>query len=290
MGGSDMKKSINYWTLGGFDGAVPVVEAARKARDMGFDGIELCYGAGELTPMAGEKELESLRDAVTATGIQISSLASGHYWSVSLSSPEKEEREQAIAFTRAYLRAAAALGVDAVLVVPGAVAVPWNDARPIVPARQVWDLAADSLASLIPDAEACGVTLALENVWNRFLTGPFEFASFIDNVRSPRVKAYFDVGNVLLFGHPEHWIEVLGERIARVHVKNFARRDGAGTLGDFTASLNVGSMDWNAVLEALRKVGYDGWLTAEMLVSEEGIPSDALARRTSNEMSELLGL
>lgn len=285
-----MKKSINYWTLGGFDGAVPVAEAARKARDMGFDGIELCYGAGELTPMAGEAELERLRAAVAATGIQISSLASGEYWRISLSSPDTEEREQAISFTRAYLRAAAALGVDAVLVVPGAVAVPWDDARPIVPARQVWDLAADSLASLIPDAEASGVTLAIENVWNRFLTGPFEFASFLDGFQSSRVKAYFDVGNVLLFGHPEHWIDILGDRIARVHVKNFARRDGAGTLGDFTGSLHVGSMDWNAVLEALRQVGYDGWLTAEMLVSEDGIPSDGLARRTAREMRELLGL
>lgn len=283
-----MKTGINYWTLGGFEGEVGVVEAARRAREMGFEGIELCFGAGELMPDTPRDTLSRMREEIERVGIEVPSLATGFYWGKSLSSPDEAERREAVAFTRAYLSAASALGAGAVLVVPGAVAVPWDDSRPVVPAQTVWTLARHSLEELLSVAERERVVIAVENVWNRFLTGPFELASFIDSFDSPWLRSYFDCGNVLLYGHPEHWIEVLGKRIARVHVKNFARRDGAGTLSDFTGSLFEGGMDWAAVFRALRAVGYDGYLTAEMLVSSKGLPDEELAARTSKELGALV--
>jgi L-ribulose-5-phosphate 3-epimerase len=176
-----------------------------------------------------------------------------------------------------------------VLVVPGAVDVAWDPSRPVTPARRVWELSAASLRSLLPVAEGEGVTLALENVWNRFLTGPFEFASFIDQFASEHVRSYFDAGNAVLLGYPEHWIEILGPRIARVHVKGFRRNNGGGDMSGFTGSLLDADIDWSAVVAALAETGYEGWLTAEMMVSDQGLPDAALAGRVALEMDQIAG-
>jgi hexulose-6-phosphate isomerase len=283
-----MLHSVNYWMIGGFDGKLPVAQASAAARDLGYAAIELCFGPGELSPETTPSEFKALRESLDNVGLPIASLATGHYWTQSLSSPDPLERAQAVAFTQSYVRAARALGVDSVLIVPGAVEVPWDTARPVVPARQVYELSQDSLRIVLPVAEQERVTLCIENVWNRFLTGPFEFASFIDSFDSPWVRAYFDVGNALLFGYPEHWIEVLGRRIARVHFKNFQKRDGGGTLNDFTGSLLDGDVNWPSVFKELRRAGYDGYVTAEVLVSEKGMPDIQVAGKVCQEMKDLI--
>jgi hexulose-6-phosphate isomerase len=111
---------------------------------------------------------------------------------------------------------------------------------------------------LLPVAEDLGVTIALENVWNKFLLSPVEMRDFIDQFDSEHVAAYFDVGNILLYGYPVHWIEVLGERIVRVHVKDF------NTESRTFVPLLTGSVDYPRVINALLGIGYDGWLTAEL--------------------------
>lgn len=285
-----MIKSISYWTLGGFDGAVPIAEAARVARDLGFEAIELCYGAGELTPDATAEQLARLRQELAATGIATPTLCTGNYWAQSISALDEAERQAALTFSRSYIGCAAALGAEAVLVMPGTVDVPWDPSRPVVPAKAAWEQARNSLLELLPVAETHGVVMALENVWGKFLTGPFEFAAFIDTFDSPWIRAYFDAGNVAINGYPEHWIEILGERIDRVHIKGFQRRDGGGTLGDFTESLFDGSIDWKAVMGALRATGYDKTLTAEMIVSAKGLPDLDLARKVSRELDQVLDL
>ena len=283
-----MKASVNGWMVGGFEGQVPVAQAATSARDMGYDAIELCFGAGELTPSASEASLFKLRKDVEAAGLEIASLATGGYWGQSLGSPDDAERADALAFTQAYLKAAKALGVDAVLVIPGSVDVCFDPARPTVPAKTVYANAQKSLRSLLPLAEQCGVILAIENVWSKFLTGPFEYAAFIDSFNSPFVKAYFDAGNCLINGYAQHWAEILGTRIARVHVKNFRRRDGGGTLADFTASLLEGDLDWAALFAALKSVGYNEYLTAEVIVGEAGMPNVEQSARVAKELKDLI--
>ncbi|HPX42448.1 MAG TPA: sugar phosphate isomerase/epimerase family protein, partial [Candidatus Hydrogenedentes bacterium] len=160
---------------------------------------------------------------------------------------------------------------------------------PVVPSKTVWDISQRSLKELLPFAEKAGVAICVENVWNKFLTGPFELAQYIDSFQSPFVKSYFDAGNVLLTGYPEHWIEILGgKRIGRVHVKNFTAHDGGGTLADFTDSLMKGTLNWEAVFGALKNAGYDGYVTPEMLVSDKGLPDPELARQVAKDMRKLL--
>lgn len=283
-----MTPSVNYWMVGGFEGETPIAEASETAKSIGYDAIELCYGAGELTPETSESDLVAIKNAVDAAGIEIASLATGYYWTASLSSPDEDERSAALAFTQAYIRAAAALDVDTVLVMAGTIDVAWDSSRPVVPAKAAVDLSRKSIESLIPVAGEHGVRLGIENVWSKFLTGPFEYMAFIDSFASPFVKSYFDVGNCLINGYPEHWIELLGDRIARVHVKNFSRRDGGGTLGDFTSSLLEGDVNWPAVFAALETAGYDKYLTAEVIVGDAGMPNIDQAERVCTEMTGLI--
>ena len=283
-----MKASVNGWMVGGFENEVPIAQAARTAKELGYDAIELCYGAGELSPETDDAELARIRSDVEEAGLEIASLATGAYWGMSLGSPDDRERAEATHFTVAYIRAAAALGAGTVLVIPGTVDVCFDEARPVCPARQVYERAQEAICELLPLAEKAEVVLGMENVWSKFLTGPFEYAGFIDSFASPCVKAYFDAGNCLLNGYPEHWIEILRDRITRVHVKNFTRREGGGTLSDFTPSLLEGSANWPAVLEALRTVGYDGYLTAEVIVGEKPMPNREQAGRVCQELRGLI--
>lgn len=284
-----MKISVSGWTVGGFNNETPVLEAAKLAQDAGYDAIELCFGAGELSPEASESDLAALKKGIDDMGFAISSMATGFYWAKSLSSPDEGERQEAVDFTKAYINAARIFGVDAILVVPGAVSVPFDPSRPVVPSKTVWEISQKSIKELLPDAEEAGVAICVENVWNKFLTGPFELVQYIDSFGSPYVKSYFDAGNVLLTGYPEHWIEILGgERIGRVHVKNFNAHDGGGILADFTDSLMKGTLNWEAVFGALKKVGYDGYITSEMLVTDKGLPDPDLARQVAKDMRQLL--
>ncbi|HPP60089.1 MAG TPA: sugar phosphate isomerase/epimerase family protein [Candidatus Hydrogenedens sp.] len=283
-----MKTALNGWMVCGFQGEVTIESIVKEVKGMGWDGIELCYGAGELSATTTENELKHIRKVVETEGLEIPSLASGFYWSCSLGSPDAEERNNAIEFTKKYIESANLLGAGAVLVLPGTVDVCFDPNRPTVPAKEVWKWAQDSIHQLIPIAEQNQVIIALENVWSKFLTGPFEFAQFVDIFQSPWVKAYFDAGNCLINGYPEHWAEILGQRIARVHIKNFKRNNGGGTLNDFTPSLLEGDMNWQGLLQTLKNIGYDYYLTAEVIVGDQGMPNLKQAQKVANELKDIL--
>ena len=123
-----------------------------------------------------------------------------------------------------------------------------------------------AIAETLPEAEERGIHIAFENVWNNFLLSPVETAHWIDSFDSPMVGMYFDVGNVVRYGWPEHWIEVLGERILKIDVKEYSRKKqmDEGPWKGFGVELHEGDCDWPAVVAALRKTGYDGWFTLEV--------------------------
>ena len=284
-------RQINYWTIGGFEGQKPIRTALEEAKSFGFEGLELTYGAGVLGPDISRADCQAIRDDAQRLGMSVTPMASGAYWSCSLSSADPTQRKAAVAFTRKYIEVASWLGIKAILVIPGAVAVPWDASMPVTPYQQVWDNATASLKEVLPLAADLGVTLALENVWNWFLLGPMEFKAFIDQFSSPHVGCYFDVGNVLINGFPQHWIEILGPRIAAVHIKNFKRDDCGGVLHGFGDDLLEGDLDFAAVKAALVKIGYAGPLTAEMLpfcrLPNMVLPDMKLARDTGVKMKQI---
>ncbi len=251
---------INHQAMPG----VPVPKAAAIARRAGFGVIELnAVEGGEVGLRMSEAAATALRTAVEREGVQIGALTSGLYWRYSPTADDSTIRSKARDIARQQLSLAAALGARAILVVPGQVGA--ISGEPLVRYDVAYERAQEFLAALAPEAESAGVDLAIENVWNRFLLSPLEMRHITDEVGSERVGVYFDVGNVLLYGYPEQWIEILGRRVRRVHLKDFRR--SIGTLAGFVA-IGSGDADWEAVGGALRRVGYDGPLTAEVSPTE----------------------
>ena len=237
-------------------------DCMRLAAATGYDSIELSLDAtGELSLESTDAEIAAFRTLADELGVEISSLATGLYWGTPLTHDDPAIRQKAKDTVRFQLKAAKLLGVDAILVVPGCVNARFIENCPEMPYDVVYDRALEAMNELKADAEAAGVVIALENVWNKFLLSPLETRDFIDKIGSDYVKVYFDVGNVQFCGFPEHWIKILGNRIARIHMKDF--KEVIGNIEGFVELLS-GSVNFPAVIKALREVGYDGYLTAEI--------------------------
>ncbi len=283
-------KAINYWVLGGFEGAKDARTAIDEVADMGLDGLELTFGEviHEDITMA---ECDEIRKYAEEKNIGLRTMAAGFYWGCSLGTPDEEERNRAVAFTEKYLRAASGLGAETILLVPGAVDVGWDPSRPVIPYADVWKYATESLEKLVPLAEELHVNIGLENVWNKFLLSPMEMKFFLQQFHSPNIGIYLDLGNTLLNGYPEHWITLLGDHVKAIHVKNFTREDAGGVLHGFGDSLLEGDVNYDNVKKALSETGYSGPLTVEMIpfcrLPDLVLPDMDLARKVAKEFLEL---
>ena len=235
-----MKKGICH-------GSIPGSTLAQRfalAKEAGYDGVEI-------STMLDPAEAGRCRKDADAAGIAVHSVMDSLHWQCPLSSKDEETRTKGVENVRASIRTAQIVGADAVLVVPGVVneATTYEDA--MVNSTR-------SLEELLPEAEESGIKLCIENVWNKFLLSPLEMKHFIESIGSDNVQAYFDVGNIVLYGYPDHWIRTLGSLISKVHVKGFNANKR-----DFCWLLE-GTIDWQAVMTALRDVGYNGYVTAEL--------------------------
>ena len=303
-----LKKGITYWSFeGGLEGKADISNVLREAKAQRFDSVELAVPGGALTLDSTEGQCRALAAEAKGVGLAISSVATGLYWGKLPTSSDANVRKESIEITQKVLHIARWLGVDAMLYIPGAVDVFFDPKAEHLPYKECWRRAQESLKKSIKVAEKLKVSLCVENVWNKFLLSPLEYAAFIDSFKSKFVKAYFDVGNVRLLGFPEHWIETLGKRrLGRVHWKDFkfkfygggeqgvdgeiaagCRKIAAGSAwaGAYSfCDLGAGDVNWPAVLAALKKVGYEGYVTAEMLP-----PSAGLVERVSRDMDRILG-
>ena len=267
-----MKISASYWMFeGGLEAKRPIQEAMQEAKQLGFDAIELCVASeGVLTHNTTQGQCEDIVAAAGKIGIEISSVASGESWMCSPTANDPDTRKKIIDFIRKALQITKWLGTDAYLFVPGAVDVFFLPDAEVIPYDLCYERAAEAVKQILPAAEETGVALCIENVWNRFLLSPLEMRDFIDSFNSQQVAAYFDVGNVLLTGYPDQWIKILAQRIKRVHIKDF--KISIGTAEGFVDLLE-GDVDFEATKKALAQIGYDGYVTAEMLPFEPGRPA-----------------
>lgn len=255
-----MKKGINAWS---FPAGTTVEQSIAIAKDAGFDGIELALEeTGQLSLESSEKEILGYKQLAGDTGLELSSLASGLYWAYPPTSDSESVRTKAKDIIRKQLETAALLEVDTILVVPGAVGVDFIPDAPVVAYDKAYDRALETFRELASEAEKLNVNIGVENVWNKFLLSPLEMRGFIDAVGSDYVGSYFDVGNVVYSGYPEHWIQILGSRIKKVHFKDYRRN--AGGLHGFV-DLLAGDVDYPAVVRELEAIGYDSFVTAEMI-------------------------
>jgi len=255
---------------GGLEAKKPIAEAMQEAKELGFEAIELAVASkGVLTEKTTQAQCEDIAATAQKIGIEISSVASGESWGCSPTANDAETRAKIIDFTRNALKITKWLGTNAYLFVPGAVDVFFLPEAEVIPYDVCYKRASDAIKQLLPTAEETGVAICIENVWNKFLLSPLEMRDFIDSLKSEMVGAYFDVGNVLLTGYPDQWIRILGERIKRVHVKDF--KCSVGTAEGFVDLLE-GDVDFETVKKALADIGYDSYVTAELLPFEPGRP------------------
>jgi len=283
-----MKKSISYWSFpGGLEGKskLNLRGCMKKAKEAGFEGIEFAVAeAGELTLSSTRQDIKKIVQASKDVGIELSSLATGLLWDYSLTSSDDKTREKAKDVVRRMLELASYLGVDTVLVIPGTVDVFFKPDAEVVPYHLAYERSLEALKECVPTAERYKVSMGIENVWNKFLLSPLEMRDFIDKIESPYLGAYFDVGNSLLTGYPEHWIRILGKRIKKVHIKDF--KTSVGNVNGFVDLLE-GDVNWAGVMTALEEIGYHGWLTAEILPPYSQHP-EALLYNTSKSMDFIL--
>ncbi len=228
------------------------------SQQAGLDAVELnLYASGApagFTMDTTAAEAEGIAKQAAEHGLKLRSLSTGLLWGAPLSSADADERKRGRAIVGKQLEIAELIGADTVLVVPGAV----NENS------SYDDCYANSqreLELLIPEAERRGVKIGIENVWNKFLLSPLEMKRYVDELDSPNVGVYFDVGNILLYGYPEQWIRILGSRIAKIHVKDF--KTSAGNFSGFVP-LMAGDVNWPGVIAALKEIGYTDTLTAEI--------------------------
>ena len=255
-----MKKGISIWS---FDASLSLEQCFKSAKKAGFDGVEVALAEdGEINLNSNAGDMEKIVASAKQNGIELYSLATGLYWQYSLTSNNKETREKAQTVLHRQIELASGLGCETILVVPGTVNADFISDCEIVEYDVAYERAFDAIKKALKFAEEKKIEIGIENVWNKFLLSPLEMRDFIDKFSSACAGAYFDVGNVLYSGYPEHWIKILNKRIRKVHLKDYRRNPGG--LNSFVDLLS-GDVDYPAVIKAIKEIDYDGWLTAEML-------------------------
>jgi len=284
----NMLKSINLWAFP-YPQRMNLRECLQLAKDAGFDGIELNYDLeNDLSPKSGTREYQAIRRMADEIGIRISGLCSFLFWPYPLTSNDPAKRERGLELAGKIGQAAHDLGVENVLVVPGAVHIPWRTDHEPVPNDVCERRAREAVGKLLTQAERLKIYLNLENIFfNGFLMTPMEMNAFVDGFGSDRVRVHFDTGNIAMFQFAEHWVSVLGQRTRNVHLKEFTKKGTDYSLEAFRPLLD-GTTNWPAVTDELEKAGYTGFLTFEYFHPYTHYP-EALIHQTSDSMDRILG-
>jgi L-ribulose-5-phosphate 3-epimerase len=237
-----------------------LTDRMKLARDVGFEVVQ-----APTTP--DEHAAAELKKAADDAKIRIDSVMNMDHWKYPLSSSDAAVVEKSMAGMRTSLHNAKLWGSDAVLLVPAVV-------NPQTSYRDAWTRSQAQIRKLLPLAQELKVVIAIEEVWNKFLLSPLEMANYIGEFQSPWIQAWFDVGNVVLYGYPQDWIRTLGKGIAKVHLKDFKRKKD----GYEWVNIGDGDVDWDAVREAFRETGYSGSAICELESGDEAYLRDVSRR------------
>jgi hexulose-6-phosphate isomerase len=246
-----LKRILKALKFGMVDEPLSIKEKFRLLREIGYDGVEM--------DSPSEFDEAEIIDAREEIGLEIEGLVDSVHWNKPLSDPDPAVRDEGRAALEHALRQARVFGATTVLLVPAVV-------KKEVSYADAYTRSQAEIRKVLPLAKEVGVKIAIENVWNQFLLSPIEFGRYIDDFESPWIGAHFDIGNIVNYGWPEHWIRTLGPRILKLDVKEFSRqkRNDEGLWQGFDVQIGDGDCDWPAVNAALADIGYVGWAAAEV--------------------------
>ncbi len=223
------------------DGSVE--EKLNLVKKLGFEGVEV-------DSPSGLKRAEA-KAASEKTGIKIHGVIDSVHWRDTLSHADEAVRAKGLAALQGAIEDAAFYGSDTVLLVPGVV-------KDDVTYEQCYERSQAEIKKALPLAEQRKIKVCIETVWNNFLTKPEQLISFVDDLHSPWVGAYFDCSNMIKYGVPSaEWIRKLGRRLVKFDFKGYSNTKSWCPIGE-------GDEDWPEVLKALGEIGYDGWATSEV--------------------------
>jgi L-ribulose-5-phosphate 3-epimerase len=254
---SPIKKGIWFNML---PASLSYADRYKIAKDVGFEVVQA-------PTEPDERKAEEIKKAADAANIRIDSVMNMDHWKYPLSSSDPAVVEKSLTGMRTSLHNAKLWGSEVVLLVPAVV-------NPQTSYRDAWTRSQKQIRTLIPLAEQLKVVIGIEEVWNKFLLSPLEMVKYIEEFKSPWIKAWFDVGNVLLYGYPQDWIHTLGSSIVKVHVKDFKRKED----GYSWVNLGDGDVDWAAVRQAFADVGYSGSAITELEAGDEAYLRDLSKR------------
>ncbi|HEX4167461.1 MAG TPA: sugar phosphate isomerase/epimerase family protein [Bryobacteraceae bacterium] len=243
-----------------FPKSMSFAEGLQLLKRSGFDGVELWLGDRPWFQMkTTDAALRQLKSQIADGGLQVSDIANSLDWEENISARDPAKRQAALRHVERQIEAAQIFGCDAILIVAGLVTSE-------TPYLEVYNRCLDSLAKLAPIAARARVKIGVENCCSeqKFLLSPREFQKFLETVNSPWVGIHLDVGNIHDTGFAEQWIEILGPKITRVHLKDVLKHRGRCGEQSVYTNLFLGDNDWRAIRDAFDKVHYDGWLIAEM--------------------------
>ena len=241
-------KAVKYGMIGV---GSSVLEKFQAIKELGFDGVELDSPNG--------LKLDEVLAARDQTNLPIHGVVDSAHWGKPFSHPNATVRAEGLLALQTAIRDCKSYGGSTVLVVPAVVTKEISYAK-------AWQRSQKEIAKALPLAEELGIKIAFENVWNNFLLSPLEMAQYIDSFKSKMVGAYLDVGNLVRYAWPEHWVEVLQSRILKIDVKGYSRKlqNEKGPWKGFQVPIGEGDCDWPTILTHLQKVGFEGWFTAEV--------------------------
>lgn len=253
------------------------------AAELGFEGVQpYIEPEGYFSLQSGDQTLRAVAAAARRAGVALTSLEIKPF-SYLLTADDPAQRAAGVRLVRRAMEVAAMMEIAGVLVIPGYVGLPWDPTATPVRYDLAYQRTRQALDELARDAERLNVAILVENIWNKFLLSPLEVRAMLDEIGSPHVGWLLDTGNLIAYGYPEQWIRILGRRIKEVHLKDY--RESVGGIGGFVGLL-AGDVNWPEVIAALKEVGYDGFLTAEVFPYHHH--GDEVLRHTSQSIDRIL--
>ncbi|MDJ0976831.1 MAG: sugar phosphate isomerase/epimerase family protein [Planctomycetota bacterium] len=248
-----IKKAVKFGMVG-IKGSVK--DKFALVKKLGFDGIELDAPSG-----LDKDEVLAARDEV---GLPIHGVVNSVHWRKTLSDANPEVRAEGVKGLETAIRDCKLYGGSTVLLVPAVV-----NGR--VSYKQAYERSQAEIKKVLPLAAELEITIAIENVWNNFLLSPLEAARYLDELESPWVGWYLDIGNIVRYGWPKDWVEALGKRLKKLDIKDFSRKksNDEGLWKGFQADIGDGDGDWAELNKALAAIDWTGWGTAEVRGGDE---------------------
>ncbi len=276
-----MKKSINAWSI---DPNSAMEEMFRDIREAGFEGIELNVDDNPkdrhaLSMRTTDADLAEVLALSKKYDLPVGSISTSLWGRCPMGDPSQADNGRAL--LEQQLRCAKALGATGILTVPAG----HGEKRTL---REAWENSVQFLRDQRELIHRYGIAVGVENVWNAFFTSAFDMVKFLDEVDDPLVQAYYDVGNVAAFSDTENWIDILRGRICKIHIKDYRRNNGSINTGGTFVDVTEGSINWKKVIPALKKAGYDGYLTAEVSKADPQLSYKDYYRLVSRQEDQIL--